>query len=422
MADIHIRNAMLFDGTGAPPRPAQIIVRGNRVRTVADGNASLEAPGCEVIDAQGMVLMPGMTEGHAHPSYFNGKTNTEFGDLPPEENLLATMRNASLLLDHGFTSIYSAAATKMRMDVVTRDEINAGRWRGPRMRASSPEITVTGGLGDDNQLHQNRMSFGFIADGPEEVRHAVRLCIREGVDNVKLNISGDDFVAAKGGMTVMSEAEVRAGVEAAHDFGRRVNSHSRASNSVKRAVACGVDVIYHCEQCDEEALDMLEAAKDRVFVGPAIGLIWNTIYEAGEFGITEAVVEKLNMRRTLDQASATYHAMRKRGIRVVIGGDYGFAWTPQGTNARDLEHFVNLFGYSPAEALVCATKVGGQIMAEESGVIREGWLADLLLIDGDPTRDVRIMQDRDRIAMIVKDGAVMKPFTPARRHAVTAAE
>ena len=422
--DVHIKNAMIFDGTGAMPRPGEVIVRGNRIRTVADAGASLEAPGCEVIDGTGMTLMPGMVEGHAHPSFFGAKSNTEFGDLPVEEHLLATMRNAELLLDHGFTSLYSAACAKVRLDVVTRNEINAGRARGPRLRAASPELTVTAGLGDDSTLHQTRGSFGFVADGADAIRHATRICIREGVDNIKINISGDDFVGAKGGQTVMSEAEVLAAVEVAHDFDRKIACHARASRSVKRALKCGVDVIYHCEQTDHEALDMLEAAKDRIFVGPAIGLIWNTIHEAQEFGMTPEVVERLGMQRVIDMSCRTYAALRERGVRVVIGGDYGFAWTPQGTNARDLEHFVNLYGYSPAEALACATSVGGQMMnMGDLGEVREGYLADLLLVDGDPTRDVRIMQDRSRIMMIMKDGAIHKhPSAAKRARAATAAE
>jgi imidazolonepropionase-like amidohydrolase len=424
MADVHIRNAMIFDGSGAPLRPGEVIVRGNRIRTVADAGANLEAPGCEVIDAKGMTLMPGMVEGHAHPSFCGARATTDLGDIPPEEHLLATMRNATLLLDHGFTSLYSAACAKIRLDIVARNEIDAGRWPGPRLRASSPEITVTGGLGDETRLHQVRSSFGLVADGPEEIRKAVRLCIREGTDNIKINISGDDFVnPAKGAMTVMSEAEVLAAVETAHDFDRKVNCHARAGLSVKRAVKCGVDVIYHSEWADAEGIDMLEAAKDRVFVGPAIGLIWNTVHEGQEFGFTPEVVARLGMQRVLDKASATYHELRKRGVRVVIGGDYGFAWTPQGTNARDLEHFVNLFGYSPAEALVCATKYGGQMMGDELGQVREGYLADLLLVDGDPTRDVRIMQDRSRLVMIMKDGAFHKhPGAAQRAQAMTAAE
>jgi len=422
MADVHIKNAKIFDGTGAAARPGEVIVRGNRIRTVADPGASLEAPGCEVIDAGGATLMPGMVEGHAHPSFCGARTNTDLGDIPVEEHLLATLRNAELLLDHGFTSLYSAASAKVRLDVVTRNEINAGRAKGPRLRAASPEITVTAGLGDESTLHQSRSSFGFVADGPDAVRRAARICVREGVDNLKVNISGDDFVSAKGGQTVMSEAEVLAAVEVAHDFDKKIACHARAGNSVKRALRCGVD---HCEQADAEALDMLEAAKDRIFVGPAIGLIWNTIHEAGEFGITPELVERLGMQRVLDMSARTYNELRRRGVRVVIGGDYGFAWTPQGTNARDLEHFVTLFGYSPAEALACATSVGGQMMLPggELGLVREGALADLLLVDGDPTRDVRIMQDRERLLMIMKDGAFHKhPATAKRKRAATAAE
>jgi imidazolonepropionase-like amidohydrolase len=140
--------------------------------------------------------------------------------------------------------------------------------------------------------------------------------------------------------------------------------------------------------------------------------------------MTPEVVARLGMQRVIDMSCRTYAALRQRGVRVVIGGDYGFAWTPQGTNARDLEHFVNLFGYSPAEALACATSVGAQMMQMgELGQVREGYLADLLLVDGDPTRDVRILQDRGRILMIMKDGAIHKhPSAVARARAATAAE
>jgi imidazolonepropionase-like amidohydrolase len=426
MADVLFRNATLFDGSGAATRPADVIVRGNRIRTVADASARLEAPGCEVVDASGLTLMPGMTEGHAHLSFCGASKNTDLGDIPPEEHLLGTLRNAELLLDHGFTSCYSAASAKLRLDIVVRNEVNAGRLKGPRIRASSPEITVTGGLGDECKMHQNRSSFGMTCDGAEEVRKAARICIREGTDNIKINISGDDFVnPAKGGMTVMSEAEVRAAVETAHDFGKRVNCHARAGGSVKRALECDVDVIYHCELMDARALDMMEAKKDSVFAGPAIGLIVNTIEYGPQYGIDEAAIERLGMRRVVELTAKVYAELRKRGVRVVIGGDYGFAWTPQGTNARDLMHFVDLFGYSPAEALCCATKVGGEIMGmgDELGLVREGFLADLLLVDGDPTRDVRIMQDRARLVGIMKDGAFHKhPRDAVRAGAAVAAE
>jgi imidazolonepropionase-like amidohydrolase len=244
----------------------------------------------------------------------------------------------------------------------------------------------------------------------------VRRCIREGVDNIKINISGDDFVNAKGCMTVMSEAEVQAAVETAHAFRRRVNCHARSSESVKRAVRQGVDVIYHCESADDEALDMLEACRDRVFVGPAIGLIYNTLHEAQSYGVTYQDACGFGMDKVMESSQRTYEQIRKRGIRAVIGGDYGFVWTPQGTNARDIEHFVKLFGYSPNEALQCATRVGAELMGmgHELGLIKEGYLADLLLVRGNPLNDVSVLQHQENLVAIMKDGRFHKHTVRAR--------
>ena len=404
-----IRNAKVWDGTGAATFAADVLIEGDRIRQVQRGSSGTRTPeGLEVIDAMGMTLMPGLVEGHAHLSFCGATKNTDLGDIPPEEHVIETLHNARKLLDAGFTSAYSAASAKMRLDVVVRNEVNSGRSPGPRIRAASPEITVTGGLGDENRQHLMRDSFAIVADGPDDIVRVVRTCIREGVDNVKLNISGDDFVPARGGMTVMREEEVRAACEVAHSYGRRVSSHSRAGNAVKRAVQCGVDVIYHCEMADDEALDLLEAVRDRVFVGPAIGLIHNTLYEAEPWGITHAAAVELGMQRYIESSQRTYEQMRKRGIRVVIGGDYGFAWTPQGTNARDIEHFVKLFGYSPSEALQCATRIGGELMGLPVGTVKEGQLADLLVVDGNPLQDVRLLQDASRLKLILKGGVAHK--------------
>ncbi len=310
-----------------------------------------------------------------------------------------------LLLDHGFTSAYSAASAKLRIDVVIRNAIEAGELSGPRLLACGPEITVTGGLGDNRRAHQFRDSFAVVADGAAEVARMARTHIREGVDSIKLNISGDDHTQS-GGLprTVMSEAEIRAGVTVARDFGRRVNAHCRAAELVKRAVRCGVDVIYHCEHADTEALDMLEAAKDRIFVGPAIGLLHAAVHETPEGVLHRGVRQGIELG--LAAASRTYQEINKRGIRAVIGGDYGFARTPQGENARDIAHFVNHLGYSPSEALVCATRFGAELMdlADQAGQVKEGFLADLLLVDGDPVADVSILQSKHRLVAILKGG------------------
>jgi imidazolonepropionase-like amidohydrolase len=409
MARILFRDCRVWDGSGTPAFPADVLIEGERIRAVATPVGQLEAPAADIIDARGMTLMPGLVEGHAHISFINGARPTDLGDTPPEEHTLIAARNARLLLDHGFTSAYSAASAKLRLDVVIRNAIEAGELPGPRLKACGPEITVTGGLGDDRRAHQFRDSFAIFADGPVEVMRLARLCAREGVDSIKLNISGDDHTQ-RGSLprTVMTEAEVRAGVTAAHDFGRMVNAHCRASESVKRAVRCGVDVIYHCEHADASALDLLESVKDRVFVGPAIGLLHAAVHEAAEGTLHPAVRHGITLG--LEAAARAYPEMRKRGIRVVIGGDYGFARTPQGQNARDIAHFVRYLGYTPTEALICATRYGAELMGlgAETGQVREGFLADLLLVDGDPVADVALLQDRQRLVAILKGGVVHK--------------
>jgi imidazolonepropionase-like amidohydrolase len=406
MSRILFRNCRVWDGSGAAAYPADVLLDGERIRSVATDRGQLDPSGADVVEANGMTLMPGLVEGHSHITFINAARATDLGDTPPEEHTLIAARNARILLDHGFTSAYSAASAKLRIDVVIRNAIEAGELPGPRLRACGPEITVTAGLGDDRRAHQFRDSFAIVADGPDEVTKLARLCVREGVDSIKLNISGDDHTRS-GALprTVMSEAEIRAGVTVARDFFRKVNAHCRAAESVKRAVRCGVDVIYHCEHADEEALDMLESVKDRVFVGPAIGLLHTAVHELPEGVLPTGVRHGIELG--LAAAARTYPEMKKRGIRVVIGGDYGFARTPQGENARDIAHFVNHLGYSPTEALVCATRSGAQLMDLEAGLVREGFLADLLLVDGDPVADVNILCNKDRLIAIIKGG---KPY------------
>ncbi|HEX2528109.1 MAG TPA: amidohydrolase family protein [Geminicoccus sp.] len=197
-------------------------------------------------------------------------------------------------------------------------------------------------------------------------------------------------------------------METAYDWGKHVACHSRAAESVKRAVRAGIDCIYHCDFADDEALGMLEAGKDRVIVGPAFGLVHNAVFEGDLVGLTKEVGDGMGLPRKFEHMIRTYHEMRRRGMRVVVGGDYGLMLTPMGQNARDIGHFVKFFGYSPAEALKCATAVGGDLMGHkgELGVITEEALADLLLVDGNPLQGQSVLVGPDRCSMIMKAGAM----------------
>jgi len=406
--------AKIWDASGSAPFEGDVLVEGNRVRAVSRTRGQLAASGCTVIDARGMTLMPGMVEGHAHLS-FEAVTSTE--DLitpPPEEHTLLTARVAKVLLDHGFTSAWGASEAKLRLGVAVRNEVDAGRLPGPRIRAGSLEITVTGAMGDESKLHNPRKGPSIVVDGPEEMRKAVRLCCREGCDNIKLDVSGDPFYPnTPAHTTPMSFEEIQMAVETAHSFGRKVNAHTRSIGGTQACLRAGVDVLFHCEYSDEKTLDMFEEAKDRVFVVPTVSLFHTIVNnEAAGVGLSAEVGGYMGIPGLLEASLKTHTELRKRGIRHLIGGDYGFAWSRQGTNARDLQFFVDDYGYTPAGALACATRNGGALMTfgsgEKLGEIKEGYLADLLLVDGDPLADLSVLLKAERLAVIMKDGAIYK--------------
>jgi imidazolonepropionase-like amidohydrolase len=232
---------------------------------------------------------------------------------------------------------------------------------------------------------------------------------REGVDLLKLNLSGDIGTSSfPSEQTPMTEAEVAAAMEVARSAELRVAAHCRSAESVLMALRHGIEVIYHANWADERALDALEAARDRVFVGPALGITYNLSQANGQWGVP--VERSRAFERELEVSIETVARMRKRGIRVLPGGDYGFTYTPHGTYARDLWIFVKILGFSPMETLEAATRLGGEIMGMpgELGVVKPGALADLLLVAGDPLADIAILQDRSALRLIMKDGMLHK--------------
>src|SRR6266508_3813256 len=187
-----IANTTILDGSGSPPFAGDVLVEGQRIVAVQRGEG-LPRGDARVIDGAGATLMPGLVEPHGHVSYPDAARNADFTRLPPEEHVLVTMRNAKTMLDSGYTSVLSAAAAKPRLDVVIRNEIDAGRIPGPRYLANGPEITVSGGLGDENALHLPHLetpTFAWVADGADEIRKVCRLLVRACADLLKLNVSG----------------------------------------------------------------------------------------------------------------------------------------------------------------------------------------------------------------------------------------
>jgi len=395
-------NVRVFDSTGADPFDGEVLVRGNRIAAVRPGSDNLPREG-RVIDGQGKFLMSGLCDAHTHFSWVNSADLPGLGSMGVEEHTLLCARSAQTYLDSGYTMCVGAAAAKARLDVVIRDAINAGQIPGPRYLANCQEIAVTGGA-----LVEGITAF---ADGPEEMRKAVRKNVELGADLVKLSMSGEEITGNQHAKdNYFSDEETLAATTEAHRRGLRVCSHARSGDSVKMSVRNGVDIIYHASFVDDEGLDMLEAKKDEIFVAPGLNWLVATLHDAADFGYPPEAAEAAGYKHELECAIDGLKKMKQRGIRVLPGGDYGFAWTPHGTYARDLQHFVELLDFTPAETLIAATALGGQIMRmpDELGQVKAGFLADIILIDGDPLQDITILQDQSRIVGIMKNGVFHK--------------
>ena len=208
-------NVRVLDGTGDYPYTGEVLVQGNRIKSITKGasrySSSSSAPGGQtVIDGMGATLMPGMIDGHLHLSWNNAPGIDPIQMMELEEHMLVTMEMAKLVLDAGFTAGRGAAAAKPRLDVVAKRFINEGRFPGPRYMAAGPEITTVGGLGDAAPSHipHHGLNLGIVVSGPEEIRRTVRTLIKYGVDSIKLNLSGEAITGMGAEETPMSEEEV----------------------------------------------------------------------------------------------------------------------------------------------------------------------------------------------------------------------
>ena len=374
-------------------------VSGNVIR-FAGPQARLPAgaAGCEMLDVAGKFVMPGMTETHAHLSFADASPFA-IGATSVEDATITAVRNAALMLASGFTSAISFGST-YKIDVALRDAINAGRINGPRLLAAGRDIGATASNVDaPGGLSQ-------IADGPWALRKAVREQRKLRVDIVKIFIDGEAInpINPPGELSFCDE-EVAAVVDEAHRRKLRVACHARSAAAVKQAVRAGVDYIGHANYLDDEAVELLAKHRDRIFVGPAIAWEVQYVAQCESLGVSKATVRKQGYEAEIYATITTVAKLRAAGVRLVVGGDYGISIAPHGTYAKDLEYFVNLFGMSSAQALICATRNGGLAFDPRGsvGTLAEGSLADLVVVDGDPMTDIRVLQDHAKLR-VMKDG------------------
>ncbi len=405
--DYLLKNLNLFSGTRNDAlKNAAIWVAGSKIKFAGSFEALPEMPQATVEkDLSGKFVMAGMTETHAHLSFADASPFA-IGETLVEEATLTAVRNARLMLGSGFTSAVSFGST-YKIDVALRDAISQGSVIGPRLLAAGRDLGATASNVDSGG------GLSQIADGPWALRKAVREQRKIGVDVVKIFIDGEAINKQNPpGELSFTDEEVSAAVAEAHRRGMRVACHARSAAAVKQAVRAEVDFIGHANYLDQEAVDMLHEKKDSIFVGPAIAWEVSYLEKCESIGVTRETVIAQGYQKEIDATIETVAKLREAGIKLVVGGYYGISIAPHGTYAKDLEYFVDLFGMSNAEAILCATKNGGLAFDPYGsvGTIEEGSLADLLIVDGDPLSDIRVLQDHSKL-QIMKNGVLYQDLT-----------
>ena len=292
MANVLFTNVRILDGIGPAPYTGDVLVQGNRIRSVGRSTTALGSAGATVIDGAGATLMPGMVEAHTHFSWNDAATLQDIQLMPLEEHVLWSAHVAQAATSRpGFTSCVGAACAKPRLDVVIRNAINEGLIPGPRYLAASQEITVPGGLGDETLPHipWQEFSFGVIVNGAEEMRKVVRMFLKYGVDSIKLNLSGDNFVPARRRETTwMTDEEVAVAVEEAKMRGKRVAAHARSCASIKQCVRTASRSSTTRASSTRRRSTCSRRARTGIFVAPGIAILYAMLNEAEAYGITRA--------------------------------------------------------------------------------------------------------------------------------------
>jgi imidazolonepropionase-like amidohydrolase len=410
---IAVKAGKLIDGTGAKPQDgAVILIEGNKITQVGPANAHPIPPGTEVIDASRMVVMPGMIDGHVHVQGQGGSIDRAASRLLQvteltETTTLKSYTYAKENLAAGFTTI-ADMSSRSWVGIALRDAINDGLVEGPRMRACGQGLCITGGHMDGTRWRPEVEIGGAtgVADSPWAFRQATRHQIKMGADCIKINIcSGahaNRHTPEQPFWQEMTYEEMEAVCQEAHKAYLRVFCHSSGGQGITDGILAGVDSLEHAHWISDEQADLM--AERGTYYVPTFTVVIRGLELRQEQGITG---ERGYLEKAIDVKYQSLERVHKAGAKIALGTDAGFV-VCHGENARELEAFVD-GGMTPMEAIMAATSVGADHldMGDLIGTVEAGKLADLVIVDGDPLQDVRILQDLDRIKTVIKDGRVV---------------
>src|SRR6266542_1468236 len=401
-----VRCGTLIDGTGAHPIRGATLVFENDTITAVDRSGGVPN-GAEVIDAGHLTVMPGLIDCHVHLGS-SASWGIQERLLTPWSLLIAhALNNARITLEAGFTSVRDAAGTPRGVKMA----IDQGLFPGPRMRIAVSALSQTGGHGDSTMpngamIRPSSELPNTVVDGIEGVRRASREVLRAGADQIKVHTSGGVMSPNdEPGATGFSPDEIAAIVYEARAQGKTVMAHAQATQGIKNAVLGGIDSIEHGIYLDEE---VIEAMKRRGpwFVPTLVAPLW-VVRRAEQDPTSVPPYALRKAREVAGDHEASFRLAVERGVRIAMGTDTGVG--PHGTNAEELERMV-AGGVTPMQAIVATTKTAAECarLAHVTGTLEVGKRADVLGVDGDPLGDIAILQNKDKLRLIVKDGHAFK--------------
>jgi imidazolonepropionase-like amidohydrolase len=416
-----IRCGTLIDGRGGRPvKDAVVLIQGNRITRVGESGKLKVPPGAEVIDCSRYTVMPGMMDLHIHTAMYNCMTFhnhrvAQFETMPHLQQMYALF-HAQNCFDMGFTTLrdlgmngpYGLLVNEM---CAVRDAINAGIVEGPRMLIAG-FTTMTG---SHLELIQPRAMYrwGFnTADGPWELRKLARKNMLAGCDVIKTCASGGGGTdKEEPDIRNMTQEELDAVVDEAHALHKHAAVHCFTTSAQRMAVKAGADTIEHMVFHDDETIELIK--KSGTPVTPTLAhRTDHAIKLRREHGTADFVLRKMKYLQPF--CFETFRKMYKAGVKIAMGTDMGFE-PDMGSNASELEIYVKL-GMKPMDAILTTTRNAAQALKQEKdlGTIEAGKLADIIAVDGDPLKNIRCLQEKKNIRIVMKEGRIYADRRPGK--------
>ena len=412
---IVLKGRVLDGNGGAPIEKGAVVLEDNRIRMVCRQSELPDDPTAEVYELEDGTIMPGLIDAHVHMGW-GSATAVDWISMTPQLSMARALRDMAQLRQQGYTAFRDLGSDVLLM----RSAVAEGLLDVPRIFGAGRIISQIGGHGDVYQklsleASQRAYSPAFIVNGVDEVRRACRINARNGADLIKIMTTGGVF--SQGDKATphshFSQEEIRAAVEEAENMGSYVSTHAQATRGIKMALKNGVKCIEHGFYLDEECIELM--VKNDCYLVPTLASMHaSKLYFQGKEGVLPYLKEKTE--KSYEAHYRSLEMARKAHITVGVGcdflGDAAFG-CPYSEATLELERLC-VAGYTPMEVITMATKVNARLlqMEDQLGTLETGKLADVLLVEGRPDEDIRVLRRSDHVKLVVQDGRIVKNAMP----------